>query len=177
MQKVHVGRFQKPDEQHMIINSIMQSVVFASPIVNANLGQVEPFAEYLRDGMFAYADGENWNPAGGKGFYRYDTNSASWLPIGVMARPLTSKTANYTATTYDSIILVSASGGSVTITLPTAVGIKGKEFTIKKTDSSANIVTVDGNGSETIDGDTTRDLALQYEAIDIISDNASWWII
>lgn len=177
MQRVHLNRLQKPDEQNMIVNTIVKSVIYTSPIINKYLGQVEPLAEYLRDGMFAYADGVNWNPSGGKGFYRYDTASASWLPVSVMARPVAAKTTHYTAAAYDSILLVSAAAGAVIITLPTAVANKGKEFTIKKTDNSANAVTIDGNGAETIDGDATRALALQYESLDIISDNANWMII
>jgi hypothetical protein len=57
------------------------------------------------------------------------------------------------------------------------VGRLGRVYNIKKIDSSPNIVTVDGDGSETIDDGTTAALTVQYEAITIISDGAEWWIL
>ena len=86
---------------------------------------------------------------------------------------MVTKTADYTATTADHIILGDATSASITITLPTAAGIKGTLFHINKIDSTVNTVTVDGNGSETTDGDTTAVLTAQYESIKLISDNAN----
>ncbi|MBN4066007.1 hypothetical protein JYT51_01585 [Candidatus Amoebophilus asiaticus] len=74
---------------------------------------------------------------------------------GSFALPLTSKTANYTVTASDYTILGDASSGNITITLPASSGITGRIYVIKKTDSSGNTVTLDGNASETIDGSTT----------------------
>lgn len=89
---------------------------------------------------------------------------------------LVSKSATYTATQDDKVILGDASGGNFTITLPTAVGILNKVFFIKNT-AATGTVTVDGNGSETIDGATTKALASQFEFIGIVSDNANWQTI
>ena len=61
-------------------------------------------------------------------------------------------------------VLVDASGGNRTITLPTGSGLDGRIYTIKKTDSSLNTVTIDGDGTETIDGATTKVLTTQYES-------------
>ena len=81
-----------------------------------------------------------------------------------------------------STLLVNASG-NVTVTLPTAAsayngtdGI-GRIYEIKKIDADANTVTIDGNGSETIDGGTTAVLIAQYESITIQSDGSNWHII
>jgi len=46
--------------------------------------------------------------------------------------------------------------------------------TIKKTDASANAVTVDGNGAETIDGSTTVSLAAQWDFITVVSNGTNW---
>ena len=85
-----------------------------------------------------------------------------------------------TGTTLDDThgtVLVDASGGAITITLPTAaVGVR-RLYDIKKIDSSANAVTVDGSGSETIDGATTQVINFQYDSISIKSDGTTWWII
>ncbi len=88
-----------------------------------------------------------------------------------------SKTTNYTATTSDYFIACDSSGGSFTITLPTAASIAGFHLYVKKIDSSGNTVTIDGNSSETIDGAATKIINTQYETIGIISNGASWYII
>jgi hypothetical protein len=89
---------------------------------------------------------------------------------------------NSTATYNDTVtfgrkaVMHSASGGSITHNLPTAVGNKAW-ITVIKTDSSTNTVTVDGSGSETIVGGLTAILTKQYESITLVSDNANWFII
>jgi hypothetical protein len=89
------------------------------------------------------------------------------------------KTANYTVTIDDAskIIAVDASSGAITITLlASATAGDGFEVTIKKTDSSANAVTTDGDGSETIDGATTYLLGTQYESVTVRSDASNWLV-
>jgi hypothetical protein len=80
----------------------------------------------------------------------------------------------YTVSIYDAIIDGSAAGGAFTITLPTAVGNTGRLFIVKKTDSSANAVTVKGNGSELIDGANTSLLSTQYQCLEIYSNGTNW---
>ena len=77
--------------------------------------------------------------------------------------------------TFD-VILVDASSGAVTITLP-AAATNTVQFDIKKIDSSGNNVTVDANGTETIDDGLTAVITAQYESITIVSDAANWWVI
>jgi len=98
-------------------------------------------------------------------------------PFGMHAWKVVSKTAGYTATLLDNIILVNASGGEVTIGLPTAIGSTGKPYLIKKTDSSENKVIIDPNGSETIDGVLTVSLVSQYSFIQIISNGSNWVLV
>lgn len=89
---------------------------------------------------------------------------------------VTTKTASYTATLLDKVILVDATSGAVTITLPSA-GVALSNITIKKTDNSANAVTVSRAGSDTIDGATSKSLADQYDSITIQSDGGTSWNI
>jgi hypothetical protein len=90
---------------------------------------------------------------------------------------LASKTATYTATASDDVILCNANGGAFTINLPAAASSSGLHLVIKKTDSSFNAVTIDGNASETIDGVTTKKLSTQYESMEIVCDGSNWHII
>lgn len=70
---------------------------------------------------------------------------------------------------------VDATGAATTVYLPAANLAKGKKYIIKKIDSSVNIVTIDANGSDTIDGSSTKTLTAQYDAIFIESDGLSTW--
>lgn len=77
----------------------------------------------------------------------------------------------------DYLVLVDATAGAVTATLPTAASKEGSKVTVKKTDVSVNAVTVEGDGSETIDGAANVSLAAQYDSVTVASDGTEWWIV
>ena len=87
-----------------------------------------------------------------------------------------SVSSTYTATDLDFTILADASSGALTVTLPDAAVVEGKILAVKKTDSSGAAVTVDGNGSQTIDGGT-QGLASQYDSLLIQSDGSNWHVL
>ncbi len=91
--------------------------------------------------------------------------------------PVLTKTANYTLTKDDKVILADATSGAFTVTLPVAALAKNLMFDIKKIDSSSNIVTLDGDGSEEIDGATTFDLLGEDESVRIICNGTAWFIL
>jgi len=88
-----------------------------------------------------------------------------------------SKTSAYTATSSDDVIPCDATSAGFTVTLPAAASSTGMEVVIVKTDASTNLVTIDGNGSETIGGATTTALATRYESIKIVCDGSNWQIV
>jgi len=90
---------------------------------------------------------------------------------------LSTKTSAYTLTSTDSTILGNATSAAFTLTLPTAVGISGKTYVIKKTDSSTNAVTIGTTSSQTIDGNTTYALSNQWGGVTVQSDGSNWLII
>jgi len=87
------------------------------------------------------------------------------------------KTANYTAAITDHAIFCDATSGAITITLPSASPAQGREYHIKKIDSSTNTVTIDGNGSQTIDGALTQVIIFQYDSVMIKADGSNWFIL
>jgi hypothetical protein len=91
--------------------------------------------------------------------------------------PTVAKTTTYTATTSDYTIRCSASGGAFSVTLPAASTSTGLILVIKKTDATANAVTIDGNASETIDGATTVAISTQYQSFTLQSNGVSWDIL
>tara|TARA_R110002074_G_scaffold187069_1_gene352732 strand:- start:2784 stop:3644 length:861 start_codon:yes stop_codon:yes gene_type:complete len=84
-------------------------------------------------------------------------------------------TQNYTVLSTDHMIFANATNGNITLTLPTAVGIIGRQYIIKRVDGSANSVIIDPNASETIEGDSNKSLTDQCSVV-IVSDNNNWWI-
>ncbi len=74
-------------------------------------------------------------------------------------------------------ILANATSGAFTVTLPSAEKATGKIITVKKIDVSANVVTIDGDASETIDGATTKSLSTQYDIFMMQSDGSNWHIL
>lgn len=85
--------------------------------------------------------------------------------------------SNYTAAGY-TVILVDASSGGVVITLPAALTNDGRYYFIKKIDSSNNPVVIEGDVSaETIDGEASISLGLQYQYIMVRCDGTVWHIL
>ena len=96
-------------------------------------------------------------------------SSSPTNPIQSAFRNITS-TDTFTAGDYT----INCTSGTYTVNLPTAVGIQGKIYILKN--SGTGTITLDGNGSETIDGQLTRALA-QYVAWTVQSDGTNWIII
>lgn len=86
-------------------------------------------------------------------------------------------TSTDTAAATDYVILADATSGAITVNLLTAVGRNGKVYAVKKIDASANAVTVDTAGTETIDGAATKVLSTQYASTMLVSNNANWFVI
>jgi hypothetical protein len=81
-------------------------------------------------------------------------------------------------TIYD-VVLCDPTANPQTITLPNAATATnlGRRYTIKRSSTSANIVTVNTAGGN-IDGSATRVLAGgTYDAITVVNDGTNWWII
>lgn len=100
-----------------------------------------------------------------------DSVTRDKLATGAVANlSVVSKTGNYTLTASDDVVVVNATDGAVTITVPAATQNAGKLLTVKKTDSSSNAVTLSG----TIDGVASRKLAAQYDYLSFYSDGTNW---
>jgi len=106
-----------------------------------------------------------------------DFPGAGFNGQGSMQLPIASVTSTYTVSPFDYTILVDTTGGAITINLPLASEKYGRTLIIKKTDAAANNVTIDGSGSETIDGATTKVLTARYETYQIQSDGVGWHTI
>lgn len=88
--------------------------------------------------------------------------------------------ASYNVLVTDYIIGVTYTPtGAVTINLPAAATIgEGTVYHIKDEGGNAgtNNITVDGNDSETIDGETTKVINTNYACISVYCDGSNWFI-
>ncbi len=101
--------------------------------------------------------------------------NSTFQNTGSFSLSIISKSTNYTATASDYTILGSGTTAR-TITLPTAVGIAGRIYVVKKVNTGGT-VTVATAGSQTIDGAGSVSLASQYDKITVQSDGANWVIL
>ncbi len=127
----------------------------------------------------ATADGE-FIVATGSGSFAYESGTTVRASLGLQTNAAGSTTSvtttTYTALSTDSVLLCNNASGVTVTLLAAATAGDGFKLIIKNLHATAS-VTVDGNGSETIDGGTTATLATQYESITIVSDGSNWHII
>lgn len=97
--------------------------------------------------------------------FRFDTEFLEPPDGGLLALDLTS-----------SVYLVSSFGGPVEARLPAASGANGQQVTIKKTDLSANPITVTEAGAT---GPDNRPVALndRYDWVTVVSNGAGWHVV
>lgn len=86
---------------------------------------------------------------------------------------ITTETADYTVLPTDYVVLVDATAGDITVTLPDASTLS-KIFYVKRIDDTANIVTI--SSSQFIDDDTAS-LVAPYSTIGLIPDTTGYWLL
>ena len=104
-----------------------------------------------------------------------NTNRQWTFPFfGLTTKDVTGALA-ISATDQASVYICNGSGG-YSVTLPPVADSKDRVLVFKRFTTASN-VTIDGNGSETIDGATTMVLAADYTSIIIVCDGDEWHII
>jgi len=94
------------------------------------------------------------------------------ISLGGITFPATGITSSYTVGVND--YLIDVTGNTITITLPTAVGINGKNYVIKN--SGSGVVTVATTSGQTIDNTSSKSLK-NNDSIEVISDGSNWVIV
>jgi hypothetical protein len=84
--------------------------------------------------------------------------------------------ADHTALRSAGIIVYTSLTAARTVSLPSAVMLRGKEITIKDGAGAAGSynITLDGSGSETIDGAATLAIKVNYGSVTVKSNGANW---
>lgn len=85
--------------------------------------------------------------------------------------------ASYTAKLYPGeVVLCNATSGNITVTLPDATKTINF-YSVKKTDTGSNTVTVNTSSSQTIDGSSSATISVAYVSLTFASDGGNWYII
>ena len=92
----------------------------------------------------------------------------------VTVTELTSADSPYTVLATDEVLDCDCSGGAITLNLPASLA--GHRYSAKKIDSSGNLLTLDPNGAETIDGSSTLIMSVQYDAATLVGIDSDWKI-
>ena len=77
----------------------------------------------------------------------------------------------------ERVLRIDATSGNKTVPLLTAVGQQGVFYTVIKTDSSTNTVTVDPDGAQTINGASTYVLYRQFDSVTFLCTGTGWEIV
>ena len=86
-------------------------------------------------------------------------------------------TASDTAKLTDGLLTCDATSGAITVTLPKAKKMRGQTLHAIKTDAGANALTLDGDGSETINGAATQNTTTQWDMLSVVSDGTQWYLL
>jgi hypothetical protein len=101
---------------------------------------------------------------------------ASTLDInGSIGYKVTTITSATTLDNTHNIVLCNT--GAYTVTLPAAAFNTGRIYYIKNIDTDGDYFTIDGNSTETIDGDETFELLAYNHAVRIVSDGSGWHVL
>ncbi len=103
----------------------------------------------------------------------------SWWVITSLSPNLATNlvTSSYTVLAKDHLVLANATSGSLFLDLPSAAGVgEGKAYTLKRTNTGANFVTIRTDGSETMDGLSELRLNQAFDYLTLVSDGANWLI-
>lgn len=116
----------------------------------------------------------------------YNIGSSSLRPKAVYAAELRgsavytnirSVTTNYAIVADDHTVLGDATAGAMAVNLPAAASNSGRIIVVKKIDSSGNAVTIQANGSDTIDGAATKAISIQWSSFTIQCNGTGWFIL
>lgn len=127
-------------------------------------------------------DGRNYFLGAENDFLTVLSNGAEWFVTSSNRAPGNTRyfdgSGIYDVDMATDVYLLSSYGGALEARLPPADATEavGRTVTIKKTDVSANVITVTEQGGAGPDG-YGQPLTSQFDAITVVSDGGQWWIV
>lgn len=113
-----------------------------------------------------------------KGVYVFLKNLAAEITaaaLGGLGVTITSTAVTpYTVVSTDNYIVIDATAGAKVVNLP-AANTSVRRIVIIKKDNSANAVTINCAGADTIEAAVSKTLNAQYSKVTLVSDGISIW--
>ena len=116
------------------------------------------------------------------GHFEFETSGSQWYIIGGKIDNIwntwnvTTQTSAYNAS-FKDFVLANATDAAFTVTLPAVATVSsGARIEVKKTDSTANGVTIATADTATIDGANTVTLSTQNEAYTMVTNGSNWFV-
>lgn len=130
-------------------------------------------------GKLDYYNGSAWAPIESTAVATADVSGTTTSFTPVVKSTVKTTSSSYTVLDNDGFdkFLMTTSTSTLTLTLPTASANAGRTLDIIKADTGTGKITVDGEGSETINGLTTQDIYGQYSRLKITCDGTAWFVI
>lgn len=139
----------------------LESYIYMTPAI-VQLGNEATYTEYDINEAKHFARGNQGFGVNISGAYFSRSITTAYI----------SKIANYTLTSAD--YLVDCTANTFTVTLPTAVSLVGRTYIIKN--SGAGTITLDGDGTETIDNLSSISIS-SGKSYTVTSNGANWIVI
>lgn len=155
----------RADHQHAVATAAPSALTAGTPTVGTS-------------SSLARADHQHGSIPANNG----DDLGSSTLGWDVYAREeyigLAEKTANYTITAGDNVVLCDPTAGAFTITLPAiAAGQRRRRVTVKNHSASANNITLAVTGADTIDGDASVSIPARASVTLICPSTGTDWAV
>jgi hypothetical protein len=145
-------------------------VYYLSDTISGEISASEPIAENTvsKPLLVAISDNEGY-------FFNYrgqvNGGTLSYSTINTITA------SSFALSQYQEVVLCDAMLGNISISLPDATNFNGKFYTIKKTDNSANTISVSGYSSgQKIDDNSFIVIDTQYDSFSLVSNGSNWFI-
>lgn len=140
-------------------------------------GQVGDVSSGNSDIALSSAAGDVVFVAGGSGKVRVGASTAALQVTGGVLLPTSTITGTTTLNAATNYTLRCNNSTNIVVNLPSAVGIAGQMFVIKKVSNNANTVTITANGAEQIDATASTKVLSTFNDFVRIQSNGTGWDI
>jgi hypothetical protein len=118
--------------------------------------------------------GETLDIAGGSGI-ETSRDADNQITVNVTGPSVTSGTVAGGSELPSDVNVIDVAGGSESYILPVTPPV-GQIIRVKKSDPSANTITVSGSAGKYVDGGTSYILYNQFESVTFVSDSNGWYV-
>lgn len=111
--------------------------------------------------------------------YLLKKNSDGWVNVNNKEIVIVATSSTITATQSETVYLIDSRNTSITLTIPSNANEKGKLIIIKDMYGMAetNNIILTTENNETIDGQSTIIIEINYTSLTLVSDGNNWFII